>query len=145
MEDTVRPLSKMSDSDISQAMRLQGEVFHREQLFLDVVIQSFALCEGVMAYGIFRGDIMVGYCQYRQLPSRALILERVCVNIYVRNQGVGLHLIERSIEDVQDKGWRRIELKSQIQCVGFYAKIGFIRDRDEMYLGRPHVSMYKDL
>jgi len=63
-----------------------------------------------------------------------------------RSKGVGQKILLKLVEAAREKGWKQVELSSQIQAVAFYERFGFQRLGD-VYVeaGIDHVDMRLDL
>ncbi len=63
-----------------------------------------------------------------------------------RSKGVGQKILLKLVEAAREKGWKQVELSSQIQAVAFYERFGFQRLGD-VYVeaGIAHVDMRLDL
>lgn len=66
----------------------------------------------------------VGTCRYRN-TEKGIKLERFAVLKEARSLGVGAHLLEKCLEEVDTSLY--VYLHAQIQVVDFYAKFGFVK------------------
>jgi predicted GNAT family N-acyltransferase len=63
-----------------------------------------------------------------------------------RSTGAGQKILLKLVEAARERGWKRVDLSSQIQAVDFYERFGFQR-LGEVYIeaGIDHVDMRLDL
>ena len=63
-----------------------------------------------------------------------------------RSTGVGQKILLKLVEAARERGWKKVELSSQIQAVDFYERFGFKR-LGKVYIeaGIDHVDMRLDL
>ena len=71
---------------------------------------------------------------------------RMAVLKEYRSTGVGQKILLKLVAAARERGWKKVELSSQIQAVDFYERFGFQR-LGEVYIeaGIDHVDMRLDL
>ncbi len=71
---------------------------------------------------------------------------RIAVLVAWRKRGVGARLVGGMMAEARNAGMRTVDLDSQVQAMGFYAKLGF-ETRGEVFMeaGIPHQNMVCDL
>jgi predicted GNAT family N-acyltransferase len=71
---------------------------------------------------------------------------RVAVSKAHRKQGLGAKVIKEAEGAAKDMGGRLITIGSQVQAVGFYMSLGYIKEGEE-YIeeGKPHIKVYKKI
>lgn len=87
-------------------------------------------------------DKIIGSARLRESSPRLGNISYVAVLPEFQNQGIGTKLIENLIVKAQAKKIKTLRLKSRINAIKFYQKIGFIEQGNQMdFLGIPHVFM----
>jgi len=82
-------------------------------------------CDHLLA---FDGDIPIGTTRLYWLDGK-LKVQRVAVLKQYRGYGVGLKLIEASIDAARRRtGISKLVLDSQVSAIGFYEKLGFVAE-----------------
>ena len=87
-------------------------------------------------------DKIIGSARLRESSPGLGNISYVAVLPEFQNQGIGTKLIESLIAKAQAKSIKTLRLKSRINAIKFYQKIGFIEQGNQMdFLGIPHVFM----
>ncbi len=87
-------------------------------------------------------DKIIGSARLRESSPGLGNISYVAVLPEFQNQGIGTKLIENLIVKAQAKKIKTLRLKSRINAIKFYQKIGFIEQGNQMdFLGIPHVFM----
>ncbi len=85
---------------------------------------------------------IIGSARLRESSPGLGNISYVAVLPEFQNQGIGTKLIENLIVKAQAKKIKTLRLKSRINAIKFYQKIGFIEQGNQMdFLGIPHVFM----
>ncbi|WP_192036346.1 GNAT family N-acetyltransferase [Halomonas sp. YLGW01] len=96
-------------------------------------------CLHVLAW---RGTTALGTA--RLLPDGHI--GRVAVLAEARGLGIGVALMQATIEAARQRGHARVELAAQLQALAFYERLGFVAfDDDFLDAGIPHRNMRLEL
>ena len=92
----------------------------------------------------------IAYAEDKPIGTGRLLpdghIGRMAVLKEYRSKGVGQKILLKLVEAARKRGWKKVELSSQIQAVPFYERFGFRRLGD-VYIeaGIEHVDMRLDL
>lgn len=134
-------VKKWEELDIEllyQIMRVRQEVFVVEQecAFLDLDGMDSTSIHVIV---IEDGNI-AAYARILPFENGSRSIGRILTALPFRGRGFGRILMEEAIKAA---GKGLIRIGAQVQAMGFYTSLGFIRTDDEGYLedGIPHVKM----
>ena len=89
---------------------------------------------------------IIASARLRELSPELGSISYVAVLPEFQNQGIGTKLIETLIAKAQAKKLKTLKLKSRINAIKFYQKIGFsAQDNPFDFLGIPHIFMQLEI
>ena len=89
---------------------------------------------------------IIASARLRELSPELGSISYVAVLPEFQNQGIGTQLIEALIAKAQAKNLKTLRLKSRINAIKFYQRIGFIEQGNQMdFLGIPHIFMQLEI
>lgn len=133
-------------ASLEDAFDVRTEVFIEGQDVAEA-LEMDGKDDGARHVVAYDGDRAVGTARLRSPDPGVAKVERVAVLDEYREQGVGVALM-REIEAIaREEGRDRAVLHAQTRVEGFYEKLGYERDSDEVFeeAGIPHVAMAKSL
>lgn len=145
MQFSVKQFQELSIEELYQILRLRSEVFVVEQ---DCVYQDIDN-KDQLAYHVlgYINNKLIAYSRifdagyYFERPS----IGRIIVKKSERNANYGFHLVQRSIQFIENN-FKEAEIEISAQCylLKFYNSLGF-KAFGEEYLedGIPHIRMLK--
>lgn len=143
MKIVTKPFDALTLDELYAILRLRQEVFILEQncFYLDQDGYD-QVAEHVMLY---EGDHLAAYARVfkKGIKYDAASIGRVITSTQYRGKGLGIPLMEASIQTLLMQGEDHIKLSSQAYAEGFYEKVGFKRTEKAPYLEDdiPHVEM----
>lgn len=131
---------KFFNSLPEEAMYIRQTVFVDEQGFID----EFDEIDKIAVHGVmYDGNKPVAtFRAFREDGSDEYHIGRIAVVKEYRGTGIGLALMEKAKEKIEELGGKEIVLSSQMQAKGFYEKAGYTGE-GEVYLDQdcPHILM----
>ena len=89
---------------------------------------------------------IIASARLRELSPELGSISYVAVLPQFQNRGIGTKLIENLIAKAQAKNLKTLRLKSRINAIKFYQRIGFTEQGNQMdFLGIPHIFMQLEI
>ena len=89
---------------------------------------------------------IIASARLRELSPELGSISYVAVLPEFQNQGIGTRLMEELITKAQAKNLKTLRLKSRINAIKFYQRIGFTeQDNPFDFLGIPHIFMQLEI
>lgn len=129
-----------SQSDINRCFEIRRKVFIEEQKVPES--EEFDEYESICNhYLIFHKKEVIGTARTRK-TSNGYKLERIAIIKAERKKGLGAKLVKNLLTRIKKNASSKIYLSAQVQAIGFYEKLGFLR-KGETYLDAniEHIKM----
>ena len=93
------------------------------------------------------GGYPIATCRFYEIAPDAVTLGRVVVLPEYRGQGLGARTVTEAEEWIRALGYRRIFIDSRVVAVGFYEKLGYVRESGEVIRSGPFdcIRMHKQI
>ena len=89
---------------------------------------------------------IIASARLRELSPELGSISYVAVLPEFQNQGIGTRLIEKLIIKAKEKNLKTLRLKSRINAIKFYQRIGFAEQGNQIdFLGIPHIFMQLEI
>ena len=136
---------EMTNYPTEQAKQLRIDVFVSEQGF-ENEFDEWDETGKAFHFVLFEGDTPLATCRMNKEAEEAYHIGRVAVKKDCRKKGYGAKVINEAEDAAKDIGGKLITIGSQVQALGFYLSLGYIKEGEE-YIeeGKPHVKVYKIL
>jgi predicted GNAT family N-acyltransferase len=129
-----------SQSDINKCFEIRRKVFIEEQKVPES--EEFDDYETICNhYLVFNGKEVIGTARTRKTSS-GYKMERIAILKEQRKKGFGAKLVKNLLTRIKKNASSKIYLSAQVQAIGFYEKLGFLR-KGETYLDAniEHIEM----
>ena len=96
---------------------------------------------------LFLGRAHVGFYRAKRKSDSLVEIEWFAIRGDVRGRGIGRKIIERILSDFKAQGFKRVQLDSAPDAVGFWKKMGFVNLPGSTISPGPHrvVELVRDL
>ena len=90
------------------------------------------------------GNVPVGTCRVFFETDKIARIERVVVLEEYRKQGIGRLVVEEAEQWIAESGAEKIVITSRDNAVGFYEKIGYQADWNQVHEGEIFTTIYME-
>lgn len=137
---------EMSNQPTTESRQIRLEVFVNEQGFENEFDQYDEVGNAFHFVMFDDNGLPVATCRMNKEAEGVYHIGRVAVKKDCRKKGYGAKVIAVAEGAATDIGGKLITIGSQVQALGFYLSLGYIKEGEE-YIeeGKPHVKVYKIL
>lgn len=77
----------------------------------------------------------IGTCRFYEIDPKTVMLGRVVVLPEYRGRNLGIQVIQEAEQWIKELGYRCIEIESRVEVVGFYQRLGFCKQDEDIIEG----------
>jgi predicted GNAT family N-acyltransferase len=129
-----------SESDLNKCFEIRRKVFIEEQKVpeSEEFDQYETICDH---YLVFDKKVITGTARIRKTLN-GYKMERIAILKEQRKKGFGIKLVKNLLTRLKKNASSKIYLSAQVQAIGFYEKLGFLR-KGEVFLDAniEHIKM----
>ena len=122
---------------------VREEVFVKEQGFVN---EFDDLEDSSLHLLYYLDDKVVGVCRFYELEKDVYKIGRIAVLKEYRMNKIGSKIVNEAIRYIKNLKAKKIYIYSQVRAIGFYEKLGFIKEGDIFYDEHvPHIKLYLNI